>query len=159
MGIVRPHLWFDDQAEQAARFYVDVIPRTTIESVVTAPAGTPDVPEGSAFIVELTIDGMRATFLNGGPVLKLTDAFSFVLDCQDQAEVDHYWQTLTADGGAPGQCGWLVDKFGVSWQVVPVQLDDIMSRSDAEGVKRAMEALLQMTRLDVADLEAAYRGG
>ena len=102
MGIVRPHLWFDDQAERAARFYVDVIPRTTIESVVKAPPGTPDVPEGAAFIVELTIDGMRATFLNGGPVLKLDDAFSFVLDCQDQAEVDHYWQTLTADGVCRG---------------------------------------------------------
>ncbi|WP_028050008.1 VOC family protein [Cellulomonas sp. URHD0024] len=158
MGIVRPHLWFDDQAEEAARFYADVIPRTTIDSVVTAPPGTPGISEGAAFIIELTIDGLRATFLNGGPVLKLDDAFSFVLDCQDQSEVDHYWDALTADGGSPGQCGWLVDKFGVSWQVVPAQLDHVMSGPDTEGVARAMAAMLQMTKLDVAALEAAYRG-
>ena len=101
---------------------------------------------------------MRATFLNGGPRFTLDEAFSFVLDCQDQAEVDHYWDVLTADGGRPSQCGWLVDKFGVSWQVVPVQLDDVMSRPDAEGVARAMAAMLTMGKLDIAALEAAYRG-
>jgi predicted 3-demethylubiquinone-9 3-methyltransferase (glyoxalase superfamily) len=130
-----------------------------IHSIATAPPGTPDVPEGTEFIVELTLDGMRATFLNGGPAFTLDEAFSFVLDCQDQAEVDHYWETLTADGGRPSQCGWLVDKFGVSWQVVPVQLDDIMSRPDAEGVARAMAVMLTMRKLDVAALEAAYAGG
>ena len=159
MGIVRPHLWFDEQAVQAARFYADVIPNTTIHSVVTAPPGTPGVAEGAEFIVELTLDGMRATFLNGGPHFTLDEAFSFVLDCQDQAEVDRYWEVLTADGGRPSQCGWLVDKFGVSWQVVPVQLDDVMSRPDAEGVARAMAAMLTMGKLDVEGLEAAYRGG
>ena len=158
MGIVRPHLWFDDQAGDAARFYAEVIPNTTIHSVVTAPPGTPDVSEGAEFIVELSIDGMRVTFLNAGPTFVLDEAFSFVLDCQDQAEVDHYWETLVADGGRPSQCGWLVDKFGVSWQVVPVQLDQIMSRPDAEGVARAMAAMLTMGKLDVAALEAAYRG-
>ncbi|NUU18237.1 VOC family protein [Cellulomonas humilata] len=158
MGVVRPHLWFDDQAVQAARFYADVIPRTTIHSVVTAPPGTPDVAEGAEFIVELTLDGLRATFLNGGPHFALDEAFSFVLDCQDQAEVDHFWEVLTADGGRPSQCGWLVDKFGVSWQVTPVQLEDIMSRPDAEGVARAMAAMLTMGKLDVDLLERAYRG-
>ncbi|MET0789621.1 MAG: VOC family protein [Cellulomonas sp.] len=158
MGIVRPHLWFDDQAASAARFYADVIPNTVIHSITTAPPGTPGVAEGSEFIVELTIDGMRVTFLNAGPVFTLDEAFSFVLDCQDQAEVDHYWETLTADGGRPSQCGWLVDKFGVSWQVVPVQLDQIMSRPDAEGVARAMAAMLTMGKLDVEGLERAYRG-
>jgi predicted 3-demethylubiquinone-9 3-methyltransferase (glyoxalase superfamily) len=158
MGIVRPHLWFDDQAGQAARFYAEVIPNTTIHSVATAPPGTPGVPEGSEFIVELSLDGARATFLNGGPAFRLDEAFSFVLDCADQAEVDHYWETLTADGGRPSQCGWLVDRFGVSWQVVPVQLDEVMSRPDREGVARAMAAMLTMGKLDVAGLEAAYRG-
>ncbi|WP_456824857.1 VOC family protein [Cellulomonas sp. P5_E12] len=158
MGVVRPHLWFDRQAAEAARFYAEVIPNTTIHSVVTAPPGTPGVAEGAEFIVELSIDGMRATFLNAGPAFVLDEAFSFVLDCQDQAEVDHYWDTLISDGGRPSQCGWLVDKFGVSWQVVPVQLDDIMSRPDAEGVARAMAAMLTMGKLDVAGLEAAYRG-
>ena len=159
MGIVRPHLWFDDQAVQAARFYAEVIPNTTIHSVVTAPPGTPGIVEGSEFIVELTLDGVRTTFLNGGPAFALDEAFSFVLDCKDQAEVDHFWETLTADGGRPSQCGWLVDKFGVSWQVTPVQLEDVMSRPDAEGVARAMAAMLTMTKLDVEGLEAAYRGG
>lgn len=158
MGIVRPHLWFDDQAGQAARFYAEVIPNTVIHSVVTAPPGTPGVPEGAEFIVELSLDGMRITFLNAGPAFVLDEAFSFVLDCQDQAEVDRYWETLISDGGRPSQCGWLVDKFGVSWQVVPVQLDQIMSRPDAEGVARAMAAMLTMGKLDVAALEAAYDG-
>ena len=158
MGIVRPHLWFDDQAVRAARFYAEVIPNTTIHSIATAPPGTPDVAEGTEFIVELTIDGMRATFLNAGPAFTLDEAFSFVLDCADQAEIDHYWETLTADGGMPSQCGWLVDKFGVSWQVTPVQLDDIMSRPDRAGVERAMAAMLTMGKLDIAALEAAYRG-
>ena len=158
MGIVRPHLWFDDQAAEAARFYAEVIPNTVIHSVVTAPPGTPGVPEGAEFIVELSLDGMRITFLNAGPTFVLDEAFSFVLDCQDQAEVDHNWDTLIADGGRPSQCGWLVDKFGVSWQVVPVQLDQIMSRPDAEGVARAMAAMLTMGKLDVAALEAAYQG-
>jgi len=158
MGIVRPHLWFDDQAGDAARFYAEVIPNTVIHSVVTAPPGTPGVPEGAEFIVELSLDGMRITFLNAGPAFVLDEAFSFVLDCQDQDEVDRYWETLISDGGRPSQCGWLVDKFGVSWQVVPVQLDQIMSRPDAEGVARAMAAMLTMGKLDVAALEAAYQG-
>ncbi|WP_315098022.1 VOC family protein [uncultured Cellulomonas sp.] len=158
MGIVRPHLWFDDQAVEAARFYAEVIPNTTIQSVVTAPPGTPGVVEGAEFFVELTLDGMPATFLNGGPAFALDEAFSFVLDCEDQAEVDHFWETLTADGGRPSQCGWLVDKFGVSWQVTPAQLEDVMSRPDPEGVARAMAAMLTMTKLDVEGLERAYRG-
>ncbi|MEZ0448454.1 VOC family protein [Cellulomonas sp. ICMP 17802] len=159
MGIVRPHLWFDDQAGQAARFYAEVVPNTTIHSIATAPPGTPGVAEGTEFIVELTLDGMRATFLNGGPAFTLDEAFSFVLDCQDQAEVDHYWDALLADGGTPSQCGWLVDRFGVSWQVVPVQLDKVMSGPDPDGVARAMAAMLTMGKLDVAALEAAYAGG
>jgi len=158
MGIVRPHLWFDDQAVQAARFYAEVIPNTTIHSVVAAPPGTPGIVEGAEFIVELTLDGVRTTFLNGGPAFALDEAFSFVLDCADQAEVDHFWEVLTADGGRPSQCGWLVDKFGVSWQVTPVQLEDVMSRPDAEGVARAMAAMLTMGKLDLEGLERAYRG-
>lgn len=158
MGIVRPHLWFDDQAVAAARFYAEVIPNTVVHSFATAPPGTPGVAAGAEFIVELTIDGMRATFLNAGPAFTLDEAFSFVLDCADQAEIDHYWEVLTADGGRPSECGWLVDKFGVSWQIVPARLDDLMSRPDAEGVARATAALLTMGKLDIAALEAAYRG-
>ncbi len=144
MGIVRPHLWFDDQAEVAARFYASVLPNTTIDSVTVVAAGARrGGPAGKPFIVDVTIDGLPATFLNGGPHLQLDAAFSFVVDCADQAEVDHYWDTFTADGGAPSQCGWLIDKFGVSWQIVPVQLGEIMARGDGAGVARAMAALLR----------------
>jgi predicted 3-demethylubiquinone-9 3-methyltransferase (glyoxalase superfamily) len=158
MGIVRPHLWFDHQAEDAARFYASVLPNTTVDSVTKAPPETPGAPEGRAFLVDVTIDGLPATFLNGGPHLQLDAAFSFVVDCRDQSEVDHYWDTFTADGGTPSQCGWLIDKFGVSWQIVPAQLVGIMSGGDAAGVARAMAALLQMGKLDIAALEAAYAG-
>lgn len=159
MGIVRPHLWFDDQAEDAANFYVSVIPNTSILSVVRAPAGTPGVAEGAAFIVELTLDGMPVTLLNGGPVLKLDDAFSFVLECQTQAEIDHYWDALLADGGVESQCGWLKDRFGLSWQVTPAGLDRWMAAdADPEGTARVMAALLPMVKLDMDALEAAYRG-
>src|SRR3954452_4164517 len=167
MGIVRPHLWFDDQAEDAARFYASVIPNTSIQSVVRAPAGTPGVPEGAAFVVELTLDGMPATFLNGmpatflngGPVLELDDAFSFVVECRTQDEIDHYWDALLAGGGVESQCGWLRDRFGVSWQVTPVGLDRWMGEdADPEGTARVMAALLPMVKLDLPTLEAAYAG-
>ncbi|MGW6129240.1 VOC family protein [Cellulomonas sp. NPDC055163] len=158
MGAVRPHLWFHDRAEEAAEFYAKTIPNTTITSVVTAPAGIPDVPEGATFIVELVIDGMPATFLNAGSAFTLDEAFSFYLTCEDQAEVDRYWDELAADGGQTSQCGWLRDRFGVSWQVVPRQLDDVMQRPDAAGVQRATAALMSMTKIDVAALEAAYSG-
>ncbi|WP_258726256.1 VOC family protein [Cellulomonas sp. NS3] len=158
MGAVRPHLWFHDRAEEAAEFYAKTIPNTTVTSVVTAPAGIPDVPEGAPFIVELVIDGMPATFLNAGDAFTLDEAFSFYLTCEDQAEVDRYWDELSADGGRTGQCGWLRDRFGVSWQVVPRQLDDVMQRPDAAGVQRATAALMGMTKIDVAALEAAYSG-
>jgi predicted 3-demethylubiquinone-9 3-methyltransferase (glyoxalase superfamily) len=159
MGIVRPHLWFDDQAEDAATFYVSVIPNTSIQSVVRAPAGTPGVTEGAAFVVELTLDGLPATFLNGGPVLKLDDAFSFVLDCRTQDEIDHYWSALLAGGGVESQCGWLKDRFGLSWQVRPVDLDRWMGPdADPDGTARVMAALLPMVKLDIATLAAAYAG-
>ncbi|MFS0700535.1 VOC family protein [Cellulomonas sp. 179-A 4D5 NHS] len=158
MGAVRPHLWFHDRAGDAAAFYAATIPNTSITSIVTAPPGIPDVDEGATFIVELQLDGMPATFLNAGPSFTLDEAFSFYLTCDGQEEVDHYWEALAADGGQTSQCGWLRDRFGVSWQVVPRQLDDVMSRPDKAGVARATAALMQMTKIDVATLEAAYSG-
>lgn len=158
MGIVRPHLWFHDRAEEAAAFYASVIPNSTVTRVITAPPGVPDVEEGAPFIVELTLDGMPVTALNAGPALTLDEAFSMYLTCQDQAEVDHYWEALTADGGTPGQCGWLTDRFGLSWQVVPRRLDEIMSGPDADGVARAVAVMLGMTKLEIEPLEAAYAG-
>ena len=158
MGIVRPHLWFHDRAEEAAAFYASVIPNSSVTRVVTAPAGVPDVAEGSPFIVEFTLDGMPVTGLNAGPSLTLDEAFSMYLTCESQEEVDHYWEALAADGGKHGQCGWLTDRFGLSWQVVPRQLDEIMSRPDPEGVARAVAVMLGMTKLEIEPMEAAYAG-
>ena len=158
MGIVRPHLWFDDQAARAARFYAEVIPNTVIHSVVTAPPGTPGVAEGAEFIVELSLDGMRVTFLNAGPTFIARRGVLVRPRLPGPGGGRPLLGDAVADGGRPSQCGWLVDRFGVSWQVVPVQLDQIMSRPDAEGVARAMAAMLTMGKLDIAALEAAYRG-
>ena len=155
MGIVRPHLWFAKDAEKAAEFYVSVIPNSRITATVAAPAGVPDVSEGEPFIVNIELDGMPVDMINAGPAFKLDEAFSFVIDCEDQAQVDHYWETLTADGGAPGQCGWLTDKFGVSWQVVPKQIETIFGDYSSEGSKKALAAMFAMTKLDIAALEAA----
>ena len=158
MPKISPFLWYDHQAEDAATLYTTVFPNSKVTSVQRyGPAGPG--PEGSVMVVQFELDGQQYTALNGGPAnYNFNESVSFVVDCADQAEVDHYWETLTADGGRPSQCGWLVDKFGVSWQVVPVQLDQIMSRPDAEGVARAMAAMLTMGKLDVAALEAAYDG-
>jgi predicted 3-demethylubiquinone-9 3-methyltransferase (glyoxalase superfamily) len=158
MGIVRPHLWFHDSAEQAAQFYASVVPNSEVTRVVTAPAGVPDVEEGTPFVVDFTLDGMPVTALNAGSAFTLDEAFSLYLTCETQEEVDHYWEALAADGGKHGPCGWLTDKFGVSWQVVPRQLDEMMSRPDADGVARATAAMLAMTKIEIEPLEAAYAG-
>ena len=158
MGIVHPHLWFHDRAEEAAEFYASVVPNSSVTRVITAPPDIPDVAEGAPFIVEFTLDGMPVTALNAGSAFTLDEAFSMYLTCQDQAEVDHYWEALVADGGRHSQCGWLVDRFGLSWQVVPRQLDEIMSRPDKDGVARATAVMLQMTKLEIEPLEAAYAG-
>ncbi len=158
MGDVRPHLWFSSGAEDAAAFYAATVKNSAVTKVVPGLPGTPGVGEGAPFIVELVLDGMPVTMINAGPQFQLDEAFSFYLTCYSQEEVDHYWEALVAGGGEHSQCGWLKDRWGVSWQVVPAQLEDIMSRPDADGVNRAMQAMLAMQKLDVAALEAAYAG-
>ncbi|HEY0117549.1 MAG TPA: VOC family protein [Cellulomonas sp.] len=159
MVAVRAHLWFNDDGYEAARFYERVIPGTRVTNVAGAPEGVPGTPAGSPFVVELDLAGVPFTFLSAGPSFSLDEAFSVLLSVDGQDEVDHYWEVLTADGGQAGSCGWLRDRFGVSWQVVPRQLGEILSRPDAERVQRAMTAMLRMGKLDVAGLEAAYAGG
>ncbi|MBO1752777.1 VOC family protein [Actinotalea sp. BY-33] len=160
MGIVRPHLWFHSGAEKAAEFYASVIPNSEVTRVTPAPpGGVPGCAEGEPFIVDFTLDGMPVTAINAGPYLTLDEAFSMYLTCDDQDEVDRYWEVLTADGGDPGQCGWLKDRFGLSWQVVPRQLEEIMTRPDGEGVGRAMAAMLTMTKLEIEPMERAYADG
>jgi predicted 3-demethylubiquinone-9 3-methyltransferase (glyoxalase superfamily) len=157
MGIVRPHLWFAQGAEKAAEFYASVIPNSRVTGVVRAPAGIPDVVEGAPFIVRLDLDGLPIEMINAGPAFTLDEAFSLIVECDDQAQVDHYWEVLTADGGKPGQCGWLTDRFGVSWQVVPRQLDQIFGDYTSEGSTKALAAMFTMSKLDIAALEAAAR--
>jgi predicted 3-demethylubiquinone-9 3-methyltransferase (glyoxalase superfamily) len=157
MTSVRPHLWFgDNNAGEAARFYAEHIPNSAITKVVPAPGGVGDVEAGGEFVVEFTVAGLAVIGLNAGPHLRLNEAFSFYLEVQTQEEVDHYWEVLTADGGEPGACGWCKDKFGVSWQVVPQRLIELSGDYTTEANLRAMNAMLQMGKIDIAAIERAY---
>jgi predicted 3-demethylubiquinone-9 3-methyltransferase (glyoxalase superfamily) len=156
MSKVSPFLWFDTQAEEAARFYVSVIPNSKITQVVRSTGATGAA--GSVLTVEYERDGQKVTALNGGPTFKPTEAFSFVVECDTQGEVDRYWDALQADGGSPSQCGWLKDRYGVSWQVTPKALLRLIASPDREAARRATEAMLQMTKLDIAKIEAAAAG-
>jgi predicted 3-demethylubiquinone-9 3-methyltransferase (glyoxalase superfamily) len=157
MSKISPFLWFDDQAEEAAAFYVSLFPNSRIKSVSRYPEGGRG-PAGKAMAVVFEIDGAPVNALNGGPLFTFTEAVSFVIDCVDQAEVDHYWDGLVAGGGRHSQCGWLKDRFGFSWQVVPRALHQLMGDPDPEKAKRVTQAMLGMTKLDVAGLQRAYDG-
>jgi predicted 3-demethylubiquinone-9 3-methyltransferase (glyoxalase superfamily) len=159
---ITPNLWFDDQAEQAAEFYTSVFPDSEITRIARYGAEGFEVhgrPAGSVMTVDFTIAGQRFVALNGGPIFTFSEAVSFVIDCKDQDEVDHYWDLLS-EGGDPAaqQCGWLKDKYGLSWQVVPAALARMMSDPDAAAVQRVTAAFLKMRKLIIADLESAYRG-
>src|SRR5689334_19377830 len=157
---ITPCLWFDGQAEDAADFWTSILPDSRVDSVNRAASDTPSGPKGSALTVEFTLRGQPFVGLNGGPDFHFTEAISFMIDCADQAEVDRYWEALTADGGEPGPCGWLKDRFGVSWQVIPHRLLELTQGDglDPAGAERAMKAMLSMGKIDVAELERAYAG-
>lgn len=158
MKKISPMLWFDGTAEEAARFYTSVFPDSQITKVTRSPADTPSGPEGMVLTVEYTIFGEPFTALNGGPEFKFNESVSFVIDCADQAEVDKYWDALVEGGGEHSVCGWLKDRYGLSWQVTPRQLYEYVYGPDREGAKRAMEAMLQMKKLNVEELREAYEG-
>jgi predicted 3-demethylubiquinone-9 3-methyltransferase (glyoxalase superfamily) len=151
---ITPFLWFDQQAEEAAAFYVSVFPNSKILKVVRYGDAGPG-PSGSAMTVEFQLEGQTFVALNGGPLFKFTEAISFVVNCQTQEEVDTYWEKLTA-GGSDVQCGWLKDKFGLSWQVVPTVLSQLLSDPDPEKSQRVMKALMAMKRLDIRELKRAF---
>ena len=157
---IRPFLWFNDQAEEAATFYTSIFKNSKIGSVSRYGEDGPG-PAGTAMVVTFELDGVPFLALNGGPDFAFTEAVSFLIDCQTQDEVDYFWERLS-EGGETGQCGWLKDKFGLSWQVVPSQLGDLMSGAisseDEEKSARVMSAMLQMTKLNIAELERAYAG-
>jgi len=155
---ITPNLWFDDQAEEAARFYVSVFKDSAITHVSHYGSGA-QKPEGTVLTVEFTLAGQRFTALNGGPQYTFNPAVSFLVQCPTQEEVDYFWERLT-DGGdeAAQMCGWLADRYGVSWQVIPDQLVEYMTDPDPEKAQRTMQAMLQMKKLDVAALKAAHDG-
>lgn len=158
MTKIAPCLWFDGQAEEAAKFYTAIFPNSSIDRISRSPADNPSTPAGAVLTVDFTLDGSRFIALNGGPDFQFSEAISFSIDCEDQAEVDRYWDALIDGGGEPSQCGWLKDRFGLSWQVVPRQLNEMFESPDREAAKRAMEAMLKMQKLDVAKLREAYDG-
>jgi predicted 3-demethylubiquinone-9 3-methyltransferase (glyoxalase superfamily) len=151
-------LWFDGDAEEAAKFYTSTFPNSRIDKVVRAAADTPSNKKGDIITVEFTLDGAKFVGLNGGRDFRFSEAVSFVIDCKDQAEVDHYWDALVMGGGEPSVCGWLKDKFGLSWQVTPRRLLEMTESDDRAAAERAMKAMLEMTKIDIAKLEEAYNG-
>lgn len=153
-------LWFDDEAEEAANFYTSLFPSSRILNIARYPAAAEEVSgktAGSVMTVEFELDGQTFLGLNGGDDFKFNEAVSFVIPCKDQKEIDHYWDKLTADGGEEGQCGWLKDRFGLSWQVTPTRLQELLSDPDQQKVEAVTAAFLPMRKLDIATLEAAYR--
>jgi predicted 3-demethylubiquinone-9 3-methyltransferase (glyoxalase superfamily) len=158
MSKITPCLWFNGQAEEAAQFYTGLLPDSRIDKVHRAAADNPSTPEGAVLTVDFTVGGQQFIGLNGGPEFPFTEAVSFSIDCADQAEVDRLWDALVEGGGEHSVCGWLKDRYGVSWQVIPRQLPEMLDGPDREAAARAMKAMLEMTKIDVAKLHEAYEG-
>lgn len=158
MPTITPCLWFDNQAEEAAKLYTTVVPDSVITEVTHYPIDTPSGKAGDVMTVEFELDGQPYTALNGGPHFQFTEAVSLQIECADQLEVDRYWTELTADGGSEGPCGWLKDRFGLSWQIVPRRLTELLKDSDPQVARRASQAMMAMGKLDIAALETAAEG-
>ncbi|ESS73119.1 3-demethylubiquinone-9 3-methyltransferase [Methyloglobulus morosus KoM1] len=154
MQKITPFLWFDNQAEEAMNFYVSIFKNSRVLGVNRYGEGAP-MPKGTVMTASFELDGQAFTALNGGPIFKFSPAISFVVHCETQAEVDHYWDKLSA-GGKEGQCAWLEDKFGVSWQVVPNALIELLGNPDPAKAGQVMQAMLQMKKIDIAALQRAY---
>ena len=162
MQKITPFLWFDNQAEAAASFYVSLFKNSKIGDIARyddAGAKAASRPTESVMVVEFQLEGQEFVALNGGPHFKFTEAVSFVVNCETQEEVDEFWEKLTADGGAESQCGWLKDKYGLSWQIVPNILPELLQDSDKAKAKRVMEAMLQMKKIDIKALKQAAEQG
>ena len=157
MSKITPCLWLDGKAEEAARFYVSLLPDSRIDAVLPYTVETPGGQPGDTMLVEFTLAGESYMALNGGPYFQFTPAISLFVSCNNQAEVDRLWNTLL-DGGTPLECGWITDRYGVSWQIVPAVLGTMMKDRDVAKVRRVKEAMLQMIKLDVDQLEKAYNG-
>ena len=154
---ITPNLWFDGEAEQAAEFYCSIFENSRILGKTHYPEGSPG-EAGTVMTVQWDLDGQRFVGINGGPNFKFDEAVSFEISCKDQEEVDYFWERLLADGGTESQCGWLKDRFGLSWQVVPEGMDEVFADPDPERAQRAMQAMLKMVKLDIGALRAAADG-
>jgi predicted 3-demethylubiquinone-9 3-methyltransferase (glyoxalase superfamily) len=154
MKDITPCLWFDGKAEEAATFYTSIFPNSRIGSVNRSAADNPSTPKGAVLTVDFTLAGRPFQGLNGGPDFKFNEAISLTVDCENQEEVDRYWDALT-DGGEPGPCGWLKDRYGVSWQIVPRILNELIADPDREKSQRVMAAMLKMGKIEIAELEQA----
>ncbi|EHK79044.1 hypothetical protein SM0020_04955 [Sinorhizobium meliloti CCNWSX0020] len=151
-------LWYDKDAEEAARFYADTFPDSKIGTVIRAPGKYPDGEEGDVLVVEFTVAGVACIGLNGGPTFKHSEAFSFQISTEDQEETDRYWNAIVGNGGQESECGWCKDKWGVSWQITPRTLMDALA-AGGEQAKRAFDAMMSMRKIDVAAIDAARKGG
>jgi predicted 3-demethylubiquinone-9 3-methyltransferase (glyoxalase superfamily) len=153
-----PHLWYAKGAEEAARFYSTVFPESHVDRVVSLPADSPSGPAGSVDVVEFTLLGQAFMAISAGPHDSFNDAVSFLVNCTSQSEIDRYWNALLANGGKPQACGWIIDKYGVRWQIVPTVLGEMMADPDKSKAKRAAEEMLKQVKLDIANLEHAFQG-
>jgi predicted 3-demethylubiquinone-9 3-methyltransferase (glyoxalase superfamily) len=161
MQKITPCLWFDNKAEEAVNLYISLFKNSKILDTARydkESAKVSGMPEGMVLTISFELDGQKFLALNGGPLFKFTEAISLTIDCKDQKEVDHFWNNLTKDGGEESQCGWLKDKFGLSWQVVPIILPKLLTDKDTKKAQRTMKAMLTMKKLDVAKLEKAASG-
>ena len=153
-----PFLWYAKEAEEAAKFYASVFPESRVERVTTMQSESPSGPPGSVKVVDFTLFGQRFQAMTAGPHHEFNDAISMMVLCDDQAELDHYWNALLAGGGKPQACGWLNDRYGLRWQIIPARMEEMMADTDKARSKRVTDAMLQMVKLDIATLEKAYRG-
>jgi predicted 3-demethylubiquinone-9 3-methyltransferase (glyoxalase superfamily) len=158
MSKISPCLWFNGDAEEAAKFYVSLLPDSRIDKIQKSPIDTPGCKAGSVLVVQFTLAGQSYMALNGGTPPEYTHSISFKIDCADQAEVDRLWDALSSNGGSAVQCGWLRDRYGVSWQIVPSVMLEMLGSTDSAAAKRAMQAMMQMVKLDIAELKKAYAG-
>ena len=158
MSKISPCLWFNGEAEEAANFYVSLLPGSRIDRIQRNVMDIPAGKAGSVLVVEFTLAGQRFLALNGGMKVEYTNAASFFIDCEDQAEVDRLWEALSANGGTPVQCGWIKDRYGVPWQIVPTMLLKLIGDPDQAKAQRVMQAMMNMIKLDIAGLQRAYNG-
>ena len=154
---IYPFFWYAKEAEEAAKFYASVFPNSRVDRVVTMQSESPSGPPGSVKVVDFTLIGQRFQAMTAGPHHDFNDAISMVVECDDQAELDRYWSALLSNGGQPQACGWLIDRFGLRWQIVPAVMVKMMADPDPVRSKRVSDAMLQMIKLDIAELEKAYR--